>query len=431
MSVQDQVLSLLPPAVKAFLEGSSRRDLLRKVNASLLVFDNAVCHLESGAVARFQDEAGPIDGPRLAAASATLLGETAEELSILLLLPPVAFMATRQALPGINKDSLHSALTLQVESLLPANTSPIALAVDTRALEFTDTPVALWARTSTLTELFDAFATEGLFVAAIRPRALALDHPAGVFVDADATTQTLVRFESDVVLGWQQSDKADLEEAEFAAQWQQAITDELGSAADPADAESSVIELDSIEAYQEYGNPGRHQEYSFFPQGALTARKQVEKGRKLMMAAAVFAGLLFLGYIPFLAQSLQFRMLASTLEAQRELSVQARQDQAVVVSFENELGPLYDFPEQRVREAMYTLQAVLSPTQLSALEVSKGIVRLQGTSSEPQAILQRLEGDPMFTEVAFSRATSNDRFFIDLRLSTVNYDAYLVRYFPD
>ena len=80
---------------------------------------------------------------------------------------------------------------------------------------------------------------------------------------------------------------------------------------------------------------------------------------------------------------------------------------------------------------MYTLQAVLSPTQLSSLEISKGIVRLQGSSSEPQAILQRLEGDPMFTAVAFSRATSNDRFFIDLRLSTVNFDAYMVRYFPD
>lgn len=429
-------MSLLPSTVKTFLDGSSRRDLLRKVDASLLVFDNRVSYLETGAVAEFQDQPGAIDASRLAAASAALLGEGAPERSILLLLPPVLFTATRQALPGINKDSLHSALTLQVDSLLPASTSPMALAVNSRALELTDSPIALWVRTATLAELFDAFAAEGLFIAAIKPRVLNLDHPDSVVVDADATALTLVRSDQDIVMGWLQSDRKDLENAEFANQWHQALTEEVDSSPDtqtldPDGGEAACGELDSIEAYIDYANPLRHQEYSFFPQGALSARKQVEKGRKLMIAAAVFAGLLFLGYIPFLAQSIQFRSLASSLESQRALSVQARQDQAVVVNFENELGPLYDFPEQRVREAMYTLQAVLSPTQLSSLEVTKGIVRLQGTSSEPQAILQRLEGDPMFTEVAFARATSNDRFSIDLRLATVNFDAYLVRYFPD
>jgi hypothetical protein len=37
----------------------------------------------------------------------------------------------------------------------------------------------------------------------------------------------------------------------------------------------------------------------------------------------------------------------------------------------------------------------------------------------------------MFTEVVFSRATSNTRYYIDLRLATVNFEAYMVRYFPD
>jgi hypothetical protein len=37
----------------------------------------------------------------------------------------------------------------------------------------------------------------------------------------------------------------------------------------------------------------------------------------------------------------------------------------------------------------------------------------------------------MFTEVAFSRATNNARYYIDLRLSTVNFEGYLARYFAD
>lgn len=150
-----------------------------------------------------------------------------------------------------------------------------------------------------------------------------------------------------------------------------------------------------------------------------------------MVAAAAVAAALFLSSIPFLVQSIQFRSLAATLEAQRELSFEARQDQAIVVSFENELGPINDFPDQRVREAMFNLQNALSPNRLSSLEITDGSINIQGTSAEPQAILQQLEQDPMFTEVAFSRATNNDRYNIGLRLSTVNFDAYLVRYFPE
>ena len=45
--------------------------------------------------------------------------------------------------------------------------------------------------------------------------------------------------------------------------------------------------------------------------------------------------------------------------------------------------------------------------------------------------LQKLEQDPLFTEVLFSRATSNTRYYIDLRLSPVNFEAYMVRYFPE
>ena len=79
---------------------------------------------------------------------------------------------------------------------------------------------------------------------------------------------------------------------------------------------------------------------------------------------------------------------------------------------------------------MFRLQDVLAGEQLSSLELSEGLIRIQGTSSDPQAILQQLEQDPLFTEVVFSRATSKTRYYIDLRLATVNFEAYRVRHFP-
>ena len=119
-----------------------------------------------------------------------------------------------------------------------------------------------------------------------------------------------------------------------------------------------------------------------------------------------------------------------SLAATRAMSQEARQDQQAVSNFETQWGPLNDFPEQQLKEAMFTLQNVLSPERLSSMEVSEGLIKLQGTSSDPQAILQKLEQDPLFTEVLFSRATSNSRYYIDLRLSPVNFGAYMVRYFP-
>ncbi|MEC7998269.1 MAG: hypothetical protein VX166_10815, partial [Pseudomonadota bacterium] len=142
-------------------------------------------------------------------------------------------------------------------------------------------------------------------------------------------------------------------------------------------------------------------------------------------------GLLGLAASPFLAQSFELQKTKALLEFNRELSVEARQDQAVVVQFENRWGAINEFPQQDVATAMFRLQEVLAGEQLSSLELSEGLIRIQGTSSDPQAILQQLEQDPLFTEVVFSRATSNTRYYIDLRLAMVNFEAYRVRHFPD
>ena len=171
--------------------------------------------------------------------------------------------------------------------------------------------------------------------------------------------------------------------------------------------------------------------YCFYPKGAPAARARVEKGKQFAIAASLLAGLLFLAAIPFLFQSFELRMAEGRLADTREMSADARADQSVVVSFENQWGTINDFPDQQLRQAMFQLQEVLGSERLSSLELNEGLIRIQGTSADPQAILQRLEQDPMFTEVVFSRATNNSRYYIDLRLATVNFEAYLVRYFPD
>ena len=418
---QQQLMDYLPPAMRNFLKGSPKGELLKKVDATLLVFDQYVVHVESGLSNQFQETAGDLDPNRLAIACKHLLAEQQKEPSVLLLFPPDEFVATRQVMPGIGKDNLVSAMELQSENLLPTFTDSVALAVNPASADGGVEHIALWITNERLTQLFDAFQQQDIFLVAIKPRLLNIeDTSTDCFVDEDQNCVTAVNVIDGVISNWWHVNKLDFENESYVQQWQQVVEN----------AALRKSEYTSSKAYLSGSNNHCNQVYTFFPSGALSARRRVERGRKLLIGASVVASLLLLSVIPFVGQSIERTSLVASLEAQRDLSSGARQDQLVVINFENEWGPINDFPVQQIRESMFTLQSVLSPDRLSSLEISEGLFRIQGISQDPQALLERLEQNPMFAEVAFSRATNNNRYYIDLRLSTVNFEAYMVRYFP-
>lgn len=403
------------------MKGSPKGELLKKVDATLLVFDQYVVHVESGLSNQFQETAGDLDPNRLAIACKHLLAEQQKEPSVLLLFPPDEFVATRQVMPGIGKDNLVSAMELQSENLLPTFTDSVALAVNPESADGGVEHIALWITNERLTQLFDAFQQQDIFLVAIKPRLLNIeDTSTDCFVDEDQNCVTAVNVIDGVISNWWHVNKLDFENESYVQQWQQVV-------------ENNALrksEYTSSKAYLSGSNNHCNQVYTFFPSGALSARRRVERGRKLLIGASVVASLLLLSVIPFVGQSIERTSLVASLEAQRDLSSGARQDQLVVINFENEWGPINDFPVQQIRESMFTLQSVLSPDRLSSLEISEGLFRIQGISQDPQALLEQLEQNRMFAEVAFSRATNNNRYYIDLRLSTVNFEAYMVRYFP-
>jgi hypothetical protein len=323
-------------------------------------------------------------------------------------------------MPGLDREMLLSALQLQVDNLFPSFSDKLEVTLGTEAHDPLESSIALWFPENLMNKLFEEFAAQQLFLVAIAPRAV-IDNTAPAIVDVDQQGGTLVQFEHNAVTNWLHINQLDMQEDSLKQQW----TAALGNLQSGADS------LDCPESYTKFKTANLSQDYAFIPSGALNARKREEKGRNLTFAAAAAVVLMMVAYIPFLLQSIQFRSLASTLAEYREQSVAARADQAVVVNFENQWGVITDFPNQDVQDAMFTLQTILQPDQLASLELTEGLIKIQGTSSEPQAILQRLEQDPMFTEVVFSRATNNSRYYIDLRLSTVNFEGYMVRYFPD
>ena len=86
-------------------------------------------------------------------------------------------------------------------------------------------------------------------------------------------------------------------------------------------------------------NPGGGAGIWIFPFRCADRQQTAHAARQLKIAAGLLVGLLGLAASPFLAQSFELQMANARLESNRELSVEARQDQAVVVEFENRGAP--------------------------------------------------------------------------------------------
>jgi hypothetical protein len=282
-----------------------------------------------------------------------------------------------------------------------------------------------------LTELSEAFEVEGIELAAILPRALLApsDDTGETYrlLDQDPQQITQVVMREGAPVKWDTLQRSDLDEPELLEQWQAELKSTELAFQGPLISQSDPAWLSTQEAMASL-NAALATGIYFVPPGEVK-RRQAQKNKTTITAiAASLALIAVLTLIPFALQSIQFRLAASELADLRALNSTARQDQAYVADFDSRWGTINDYPRQEIIDALYTLQRVISPDTLTGLEIEEGVVNIEGTSNNPQAILQRLEQDQLFTEVAFSRATSNSRYSISLRLSNVSFEGYRARY---
>lgn len=465
--IGDQVRQLLSTAGRSLNTSDPASALLSRINVVLIVFDNRLYHPDTGRWSDINDDAddarsavegadspeqSPSTAARIARAAATLLagvdvGEGSHKTSrnaaihVLLLLPPADFLATRINLPGVAPAAIRLALQLQADSLIPGFGDPLSLAVhgvgQTRsgsADGSAEPHMAFWLPTATLNALHQAFADHSLFLAAVMPRpAVLLGQHQGttVFDDRDSQHQGVLLHSGGVIRQCLQTSLADLDAPDFNAQWQAELAAMTASAPAAKTLYSADDYRNNLQQQARDGSPRPDYAYAMVPTAALAARHQFDKGKRLWQGAAVAAAALVIAAIPFLIQSFQLRSLSNTLAEQQALAAPTREDQLAVRDFESRWGVLTEFPRQDVPAMLLALQAEVNPNVLTSLELDEGYISIEGESSDPQGLLQQLEMNPMFTEVDFARATSNNRFYIDLRLTTVNFPAYQEWYFPE
>lgn len=429
-SLTQQLANKLPPSLKSMLQANAKSRLLTRVDTVLMVFDSKIYDLANNTWRSVVLEEGRTPAESIASAAKELLEQHNSRPTVLLLLPSIEFIATQVNMPGVARENLRSALALQSAVQLPSYEQDLTFTVNPSAKSEASADIVLWTDEQKIDSLFEAFASHQLFLTAVMPRALAAtnteDSTGAILIsDEDATHLTQLVYRDGVLTHYLLLSKQDLADEEFERQWQEqclALENEADSVKNMASAQD-YTDL-SVQVKPDL-------EYCFLPNGAKEARRQAEKGKRLSYLAAAAVLVLLLSSSPFLWQSFQLMRLESNLQALQVESQQAREDQEVVREFELSWGVLNEFPLQNISQTLLELQTVLNPSVLTSIEIDEGSMEIEGESPDPQSLLQQLEENPLFTGVDFARATNNNRYFIELSLSTVDFDAYRQWYFPD
>lgn len=420
-------LQELGTAARSLVDASAHREVLERIDTSLVFVDGLLINTLSGEYREVAAADARPEPALLAQAARDLLSMRDVAHSVLLLLPPADFAATPFQLALSGDKLLRSALKLQAHTLVPAYDEDLLLGVHSAG---TGEGVALWYPARQANALFTAFAEQGLFLAAVMPRTLALlQLPEGdseeVLLDDDARHSTLVDCRHGSVRNLFSIRQIDLQQEAFAAQWQ-AEVEKVGPITLRARGADTWRELRRV-----VRAPAG---YSFFPAGAeQTGRELISHNqrRALNIAAVVVVAALFL---PFLYNWVQIQLLESRLEDLREASATARQAQAAVYQMEDEWGAVAEYPHQDVGRVLLTLNELID-SSLSSFEIDRGTVDISGFAQDPALLIEQLAEREDFYNVSQSSNTSGDqgssrgqRFGIRFNVSGIDFPAYEAKY---
>jgi hypothetical protein len=418
-------LQELGTAVRSLYDASAHRELVGRVDTSLVLIDGVLINTASGEYRlAAEPDTQPVPAAIAQAAGALLQGRDPAP-SILLLLPPADFAATRFNLALSSDKLLRSALKLQAHALVPAYEEDLLLGLHSGG---SNEGVALWYPEQRANELFAAFAEQGLFLAAVMPRILALLQTRAspgdeVLLDEDRRHSTLVEYRQGSVRSLQSIRTVDLQQEAFAAQWQ----GELGTAG------PVTLHARGQEPWHELRQV-LHPEtaYSFFPAGSEKAGRELIARNQRRVAKIAAIAVVVLLFLPFVNNWVQIQLLEARVDELREESTLARQSQAAVFQMEDEWGAVAEYPQQDVAKILLTLNELIDRS-LTTFSIDKGLVDIEGFTQDPALLIEQLADRQDFYNVSQSRSSSgsNDRgegFGIRFNVSGVDYPGYEAKY---
>jgi hypothetical protein len=420
-------LQELGSAVRSLYDASAHREVLQRIDTSLVLVDGVLINTLSGEYRQVSEDGAKPSPAQIAQAAKELLPTREASPSILLLLPPADFAASRFHLALSGDKLLRSALKLQAHALIPAYEEDLLLGLHSGG---SSDGVALWYPARQANALFAAFEEQGLFLGALMPRTLALlqlHDSAGddVLLDEDERHTTLIESKQGSVRTLLSLRQADLQQETFAAQWESELA-KCGPVTLRASGQATWRELRRVVHAQA--------PYSFFAAGSEKAGRDLiahNQRRVMNIAAGVLVAALFL---PFLNNWIQIRLLENRVENLREESALARQSQAAVFDMEDEWGVVAEYPRQDVGKILLTLNELID-SSLTSFEIDKGVVDIVGFAQDPALLIEQLAEREDFFNVSQSSSSSGDqsssrgqRFGIRFNVNGIDFPGYEEKY---
>lgn len=427
MSLDIPILNKIPVKelglkLQSFMPSGKHLDLLRRVDTSLLLFENTLINTANGTSREITRQGEETMAEAMAKAARQL---ASKDSHILLLLPTSDFVATSYSMGISGEKMLRSALELQSHSLIPAYDENLLLAVDASKQE----GVALWLNENKTNRLFRAFEKEGLFLSAIMPRSLALleqqessEIETTVLInDEEANDISFLQVRGGTIRHLLSVNRVDLEQEVFAKQW------DLETGQLKGESVKNMTSLEDWSGMKREVKPVA--EYCFLPAGAIEEEKRIDFARKSKIGAAVAACLVLLLFAPFISSWNTLRKLENELERVQEMTVEPRRLQASIFDMEEEWGALSEYPDQEVDRVLVSLNSVIQ-SSLTSFSINEGVIDITGSTNDPAYLVELLAEQEGFFNVSQSTNTrgGGSQFGIRMNLSSVDFEAYEAKF---
>ena len=406
---------------RSFFPAGCHTEILKKIDASLLLYNNCLINTANGLIKELSSDTGESFAEALAKAARQLFPADEENRHILLLLPAADFAATTYNMNVMGEKLVRSALELQSNSLIPAYEENLLLAVNAK------NQVALWFNERKANRLFRAFEKENIFLSAIMPRALAMldedgqDDKTFLINDEGGDNISMLQVNGSAVRRLLTVNKTDLEQDVFAKQW------DIETSQLKGDAVKSMSAIEDWTDLRQIVNPVT--EYCFLPAGAIEEEKKISLAKKSKAGMAIAACCVLLLFTPFVSNWLALRELQTELERVQDQTVEPRRLQASIFDMEEEWGALDEYPDQKVADVLLSLSDVVQ-NALTSFSANKGVIDINGSTDDPAYLVELLAQREGFFNVGQSTNTrgGGSQFGIRLSLSGIDFDAYEEKY---
>lgn len=391
---------------------------------SLLLHDDALIDIQTG---QHQLLIDPNDPVQVAQTARRLLPQWNKPVA--LFLPPAAFVATSVHLPGVAQANLANALRLQLPQLLPGVTEKLLMSIPP-TVRPDGTYTILWLSTGYADALFSAFSQVGLMLKVLLPRPLAAisNEPSQVF-DQDSEIISFISFEDQQLTNWLILTREEYDDPHFCEQFDQ-ITK-------PFQNTPTLQIKDNINKWLQPTKdlPSEIFKYGFTPPLAEQAQ-QAERRRQKWLGVKALAGVF--GIFVLWATFWSWHYIDKVDKRLKRLQAETKEINQVrskVIELEEKISPITNFPNQDISGLLiYLNDTIPKNSWLTRLKVDVGHVEVEGVTSDPSSILEKLSQNSAFSEVAFNRQFDSQggtgKFGISFKLNGLEVKKYLEKYFP-